>query len=69
MEWRLTPICDGSAFTATLIYSNLPAGAHTVEVTNANGCVFATIAAINNTNGPAAVNVTTTMDVVSAMEH
>ena len=33
---------DGSAFTATLVYNNLAAGSHTIEVTDANGCVFAT---------------------------
>ena len=33
---------DGSAFTATLVYNILAAGTHTVDVTDANGCVFAT---------------------------
>ena len=51
---------DGSAFTATLVYNNLAAGTHTVEVTDANGCVFATTAAVNSTGGPTAVAVTTT---------
>ena len=51
---------DGSAFTATLVYNNLAAGTHTVDVTDANGCVFATTAAVNNTRGPTAVAVTTT---------
>ena len=51
---------DGSGFTATLVYNNLAAGSHTVEVTDANGCVFATTAAINNTGGPTAVAVVTT---------
>ena len=60
---------DGSAFTATLVYNNLAAGAHTVEVTDANGCVFATTAAINNTTGPTAVNNTTMLPVVSPTEH
>ena len=52
---------DGSAFTATLVYTNLAAGNHTVSVTDANGCVFnAPPATINNTGGATAVVVTTT---------
>ena len=51
---------DGSAFTATLVYNNLAAGSHTVEVTDANGRVFATTSAINNTNETSAVAVVTT---------
>ena len=41
---------NGSPFTATTVYNNLPAGAYTVAVTDANGCVFnAPNANINNT--------------------
>ena len=42
---------DGSPFTATLVYNNLAAGTHTIDVRDANGCVFATTAAISNTTG------------------
>jgi hypothetical protein len=51
---------DGSASTATLVYNNLPAGTHTIDVTDANGCVYPTTAAIAGTSGPTAVAVTTT---------
>jgi hypothetical protein len=51
---------DGSASTATLVYNNLAAGTHTIDVTDANGCVYPTTAAITSTGGPTAVAVTTT---------
>ena len=48
---------DGSAFTATLVYNNLAAGTHTVEVTDANGCIYATTATVGNISGTAAVTI------------
>ena len=60
-ESSYTYSVDGSAFTATTVYNNLAAGTHTVDVTDANGCVFATTAAINNTGGPTAVATTQPM--------
>ena len=51
---------DGSAFTATTVYNNLAAGTHTINVRDANGCVFATTAAVNNTTGPTAIATTHT---------
>jgi len=51
---------DGSAFTATLVYNNMVAGSHTVDVKDANGCVFSTTAAINSVGGPTAVVITPT---------
>ena len=51
---------DGSAFTATLVYNNLAADTHTVDVTDANGVYLQLPLHINNTNGPTAVAVTTT---------
>ncbi|MEP7377332.1 MAG: gliding motility-associated C-terminal domain-containing protein, partial [Chitinophagaceae bacterium] len=56
---------DGSAFTATTLYNNLAAGTHTIDVKDANGCVFATTAAVNNTTGPTAI-VTTHTDATCA---
>ena len=35
---------DGSAFTATTSYTSIPAATHTVQVRDANSCVFATTA-------------------------
>src|SRR4029079_2822732 len=49
---------DGSAFTATLVYNNLAAGSHTIDVKDANGCSFSTSATVNNTNGPTAITAT-----------
>ena len=49
---------DGSAFTATTSYTNLAAGNHTVEVRDANGCVFSTTASVSNTSGPTAIATT-----------
>jgi hypothetical protein len=51
---------DGSASTATLVYNNLAAGTHTIDVTDANGCVYPTTATVTGTTGPTAVAVTTT---------
>src|SRR5689334_10633385 len=49
---------DGGGYSGTLVYSNLGAGSHTIDVQDANGCIFSTTAAINNTNGPTAIAVT-----------
>src|SRR5262249_42742388 len=51
---------DGGAYASTLVYNNLSAGSHTINVKDANGCTFSTNATINNTCGPTAVAVTTT---------
>src|SRR5205814_953413 len=51
---------DGGAFTATTNYTNLAAGSHTIDVKDANGCIYSTTAGINNTNGPTAIVVTPT---------
>src|ERR1044071_9957506 len=51
---------DGGGYSATLVYSNLGAGSHTIDVKDANGCIFSTTAGINNSNGPTAVAVTPT---------
>ena len=37
---------DGSAFTGTLVYTNLAAGNHTVAVKDANGCICSATPAI-----------------------
>src|SRR4029079_15915984 len=51
---------DGSTFTSTLVYNNMVAGSHTVDVKDANGCVLSATAAINSVGGPTAVVITTT---------
>src|SRR5205823_6416590 len=52
---------DGGAFTATTSYTNLAAGAHTIDVKDANGCIYSTTATVNGSTGPTAI-VTTTVD-------
>ena len=49
---------DSSPFTATLVYTNLAAASHSIDVRDANGCVFSTTASINNTDGPSAIAAT-----------
>src|SRR4029453_15394070 len=50
---------NGSGFTSTTVYNNLPAGPYTIAVTDANGCVFtAPAVTVNNTGGPTDVVVT-----------
>ena len=52
------------------VYNNLAAGTHTVEVTDANGCIFATTATVTTTAGPTAVVVTQLMlPAVEPTEH
>src|SRR4029077_10235823 len=49
----------GSAYTATLVYSNLAANTYTVSVKDANGCIFnAPDVVIANTGGATAIAVT-----------
>src|SRR5439155_356449 len=49
---------DGGGYSATLVYNNLAAGAHTVDVQDANGCIYSTPASISNSTGPSAVQIT-----------
>ncbi len=51
---------DGSPFTATLVYTNLAAASHPIDVRDANGCIFSTAVNISNTGGPTAIATTTT---------
>jgi hypothetical protein len=51
---------DASAYSATLVYNNLAAGSHDVNVKDANGCIFSTTASISNTTGPTAIATTKT---------
>src|SRR5204863_6090085 len=46
---------DGGGYTATLVYNNLAAGPHTVDVKDANGCILSTPVTINGTTGPTAI--------------
>src|SRR6185436_3584928 len=58
---RYTYSINGSVFTSTTVYNNLPAGPYTIAVTDNNGCVFTAAAvAVNNTGGPTDVVVTPT---------
>src|SRR5207302_595460 len=41
---------DASGYTSTLVYNNLSAGLHSVNVKDANGSTFSTTANIANTN-------------------
>lgn len=50
---------NSSSFTATVSYTGLMAGTYPIIVKDANGCTFATSAAITNTPGPTALAVTT----------
>ena len=45
-------------FTATPVYTNLAAASHSIDVRDANGCVFSTTAYISNTAGPSAIATT-----------
>src|SRR4029079_5900390 len=49
---------DGGGYSGTLVYNNLGAGSHSVDVRDANGCVFSTTANINSSNGPTAIATT-----------
>src|SRR5258708_146310 len=49
---------DGSGFTGTMNYTNLTAGSHTINVKDANGCIFSTTATISNSNGPTVIAIT-----------
>ena len=49
---------NASAFTTTVVYPNLAAGPYTIEVKDNSGCIFSTVANINNTTGPTAVATT-----------
>jgi gliding motility-associated-like protein len=47
-------------FSATTTYNNLAAGAYTVIVKDANGCIFSTTATVGNNTGPTALATTPT---------
>jgi large repetitive protein len=51
---------NGSAFTATTVYSGLAANTYPVVVQDANGCQFTTSATVANSSGPTALVVNTT---------
>jgi hypothetical protein len=51
---------NGSLFTNTISYTDLPAGAYTIQVMDANGCVYTEIANIANTTGPTDLALTPT---------
>lgn len=50
---------DGSAYTASIGYTGFVAGTYTVIVKDANGCIYTTSAAVIDTPGPTAINVST----------
>ncbi len=49
---------DGSAFTVTTSYTNLPSGTYSIDVRDVNGCPYSTTAIITNTSGPTAIATT-----------
>jgi len=57
---------DLSAYTATTSYINLAAGPHSIDVKDANGCIFSTSVNISNTGGPTAIATTTTNETCGA---
>jgi gliding motility-associated-like protein len=46
---------DGGGSTTTTSYTNLPAGAHSIMVTDANGCTFTVNPTLTNIAGPTAI--------------
>src|SRR4030095_7678535 len=51
---------DNGGYSSTTNYNNLAAGAHTVDVKDANGCVFSKTVTIDAGTGPTDINVNTT---------
>jgi hypothetical protein len=51
---------DGGGYSGTINYPNLAAGNHTVDVRDANGCVFSTTVTITSGTGPTAADITPT---------
>ncbi len=51
---------DGSLYSVTTTYSNLPAGSHSINVKDNNGCIYSTTASISNSNGPTNIDISTT---------
>ena len=49
---------DASVFTASTLYSGKSAGSHSIQVKDANGCIYSTSVTINNANGPTAIATT-----------
>ena len=47
---------DGGAFTSETSYTDLPAGSHTLDIRDDNGCIFSTAVNISSNNGPTAVD-------------
>jgi hypothetical protein len=50
---------DGGGYSGTTNYIDLSAGNHTVDVRDANGCVFSTTIVITSGTGPTAIDVNT----------
>ena len=51
---------DGSLYSVTTTYSDLPAGSHSINVKDNNGCIYSTTASISNTSGPTDISVSVT---------
>ena len=49
---------DASLYCTTTVYNNLAASSHTIDVKDANGCIFSTTASISNSDGPTAIAAT-----------
>jgi hypothetical protein len=51
---------DGGGYGNTTNFTGLGAGAYTIAVRDANGCVFSTTVTITSSGGPTAINATPT---------
>ena len=51
---------DASLYSVTTTYSDLPAGSHSINVKDNNGCIYSTTASISNSNGPTNIDISTT---------
>ncbi len=51
---------NGSGYSGTTTYSGLSAGIYTIDVKDANGCIYSTSVTISNTGGPTDITTTVT---------
>ena len=51
---------NSGAYTSTTVYSGLTAATYTIDVKDANGCIYSTSAIVGNTPGPTAIVITST---------
>ena len=51
---------DGGNYGGSTSFNNLPAGQHTIDVRDANGCIYSTIVNVGQGNGPTAIDINPT---------